>query len=48
MDDYWYYARNVDNDDQEGMILASNMKIAKRMAGEDAVVRVPYPPLTLL
>ena len=38
IDDYWYYGRNADNNDQEGLILAKSMKIVKRLPGEDTVV----------
>ena len=38
IDDYWYLARNVDNDNQEGLILVNDMKIIKRLPGEDKVV----------
>ena len=38
IDDHWYYACNADNDMQEGLILAKEMKIIKRLPGQDKVV----------
>lgn len=37
-DDHWYHGCNVDNDFQEGLILARDMKIIKRLPGQDKVV----------
>ena len=37
MDDHWFYARNADLDMYEGLILASNLNIVKRLPGQDKV-----------
>ena len=37
MDDYWFYARNADLDMHEGLILARNINIVKRLPGQDKV-----------
>ena len=37
VDDYWFYARNADMDSHEGLILASNINIVKRLPGQDKV-----------
>ena len=37
IDDYWFHARNADLDMHEGLILASNLNIVKRLPGQDKV-----------
>lgn len=37
VDEYWFYARNADLDMHEGLILASNINIVKRLPGQDKV-----------
>jgi hypothetical protein len=38
VDDYWYIGCNVDNDNQEGLILGKELKIIKRLPGQDKVM----------
>ena len=37
VDDYWFFARNADLEMHEGLILASNLNIVKRLPGQDKV-----------
>jgi len=37
VDDHWYYARNADLELQEGLVLANNLKIIKKLPGANTV-----------
>lgn len=37
VDEHWYFAANADTDMCEGLVLANQLQIVKRLPGQDAV-----------